>query len=161
MAVRLRRGFKGEANGLARALRAELGLGPADPLDPWLLADHLSIPITPLSDLVSVGIERLGLIEKSQVRVDGTVPTLDFGDHGHVAKLLFAQASAPAAWSAHHLIRLDRVNCFINDRMTKYAAQKSADRIRFQSNLLQHIIHEAKDHPEDRPVCPASRPSPQ
>ena len=114
-------------------------------------------------DRVRVGIERLGLIERSQVRVESTMKTLDFGDHGQIAKLLFAQASAPDAWSAHHLIRLAQVNCFIHDRMTKYAAQKSADRIRFQSNLLQHLIHEAKDrHPvEDRPVCPASRPSPK
>ncbi len=47
----LRRGFKSEANGIAREIREELRLRPADPLDPWILADHLAIPVLPLSDL--------------------------------------------------------------------------------------------------------------
>jgi Zn-dependent peptidase ImmA (M78 family) len=46
-----RRGFKSEAEALAREIRAELGLGPLDPLDPFLLADHLEIPVVPLSDI--------------------------------------------------------------------------------------------------------------
>lgn len=47
----LRRGFKSEANTLARAVRAELGLAAADALDPWVLATHLGIPLLPLSAL--------------------------------------------------------------------------------------------------------------
>lgn len=47
-----RRGFKKEADELARELRAELGLRPQAPLDPMLLADHLMIPVRPLSDLL-------------------------------------------------------------------------------------------------------------
>lgn len=46
----LRRGFKTEANDIATEIRAELGLGPLDPLDPVALADRLAIPIIPLSD---------------------------------------------------------------------------------------------------------------
>ena len=40
-----RRGFKTEANTIAREIREELGLRPVDPLDPWKLANHLAIPI--------------------------------------------------------------------------------------------------------------------
>ena len=44
----LRRGFKKEANDIAREVRKELDLGFKDPLDPWKLADHLAIPVLPL-----------------------------------------------------------------------------------------------------------------
>jgi Zn-dependent peptidase ImmA (M78 family) len=46
----LRRGFKTEAMGVARDIRAELQVGPVDLFDPRILADHLAIPIVPLSD---------------------------------------------------------------------------------------------------------------
>ena len=49
--VKLRWGFKKEASELAAEVRAELGLGPFDRLDPRQLAQHLDIPIVPLSDL--------------------------------------------------------------------------------------------------------------
>jgi Zn-dependent peptidase ImmA (M78 family) len=49
----LRRGFKSEANDIAREVRQELGLALGDPLDPWQLAQHLAIPVTPLSALAS------------------------------------------------------------------------------------------------------------
>jgi Zn-dependent peptidase ImmA (M78 family) len=45
----LRRGFKTEANEIAREIRAELNLKSAEPLNPWRLAEHLAIPIIPLS----------------------------------------------------------------------------------------------------------------
>lgn len=47
----LRRGFKKEAHALAREVRADLGLTPVDPLDPFALAGILEIPVYPLSDL--------------------------------------------------------------------------------------------------------------
>ena len=47
----LRRGFKAEANSLARALRSELGLLFVAPLNPWKLAEHLEIPIYTLSEM--------------------------------------------------------------------------------------------------------------
>src|SRR5579859_3730759 len=43
----MRRGFKKEANEIALEIRAELGLGPRAPLDPWKLAQHLLIPLIP------------------------------------------------------------------------------------------------------------------
>ena len=47
----LRHGFKAEAEGIAREIRGELGLRRVEPLDPWKLANHLDIPVVPLSDL--------------------------------------------------------------------------------------------------------------
>ena len=49
----LRRGFKSEANEIAREVRGELGLKLADPLDPLLLAVHLEIPVIALSELAA------------------------------------------------------------------------------------------------------------
>ncbi len=49
--MKLRWGFKAEANTIARNIRRELGLAPADPLDPWRLAAQLEIPIVNLSSM--------------------------------------------------------------------------------------------------------------
>jgi hypothetical protein len=51
----VRRGFPAEADRLAAAVRAELGLGVYDPLDPGLLAENYGVPICSLSDLVAEG----------------------------------------------------------------------------------------------------------
>ncbi|WP_336229346.1 ImmA/IrrE family metallo-endopeptidase [Scytonema sp. PRP1] len=48
--AKFRRGFKKEASAYSREFRAELGLKPHDPLCPWQLAEHLAIPIVPLSE---------------------------------------------------------------------------------------------------------------
>ena len=45
----MRRGFKTEANAIAREVRAELSLSSTAPLDVWRLAEHLDIPVIPLS----------------------------------------------------------------------------------------------------------------
>jgi Zn-dependent peptidase ImmA (M78 family) len=47
----LRRGFKSEANAIAREMRAEMRLSLATPLDPWALAAHLEIPVITLSSM--------------------------------------------------------------------------------------------------------------
>jgi hypothetical protein len=47
----LRRGFKGECESLAAAIRAEIGLSTSEPLDPRALAAHLDIPVHPVSSL--------------------------------------------------------------------------------------------------------------
>jgi Zn-dependent peptidase ImmA (M78 family) len=49
-----RRGFKTEATDIAREIRAELGLHSTAPLDPRRLAEHLAIPVVPLSQLAAV-----------------------------------------------------------------------------------------------------------
>lgn len=46
-----RRGFKTQANEIAKEVRMDLGLRPVDPLDPWQLASWLEIPIITLSSL--------------------------------------------------------------------------------------------------------------
>jgi Zn-dependent peptidase ImmA (M78 family) len=52
--VAFRRGFKTEANGIAEEIRAELGLGPLDALNPRLLAHALEIPIWTLSEMAAL-----------------------------------------------------------------------------------------------------------
>ena len=49
MKKQFRRGFKSDADAYARELRNELSLRPHDPLCPWRLAQHLEIPVDPLS----------------------------------------------------------------------------------------------------------------
>ena len=49
--TKLRRGFKTEAEALAKEVRAELGLAKLDRLDPYHLANHLEIPVVGLSEL--------------------------------------------------------------------------------------------------------------
>ena len=50
----MRRGFKTEANAIAREVRRELKLASASPLDVWRLAEHLDIPLVPLSSFQDV-----------------------------------------------------------------------------------------------------------
>ena len=47
----MRRGFKSEANAIAREIRSELRLSAAAPLDPFLLSAWLEVPLIKLSDL--------------------------------------------------------------------------------------------------------------
>ena len=51
MTVKLRRGFKAEADAYAVDFRKELQLRPASPLDMFKLAEHLAIPVMALSAL--------------------------------------------------------------------------------------------------------------
>lgn len=54
MAIKLRRGFKKEAEELALELRNELGLSHRAPIDVFELAEWLAIPAVPLSDLAEL-----------------------------------------------------------------------------------------------------------
>jgi Zn-dependent peptidase ImmA (M78 family) len=60
----LRRGFKTEANGLARDLRADLSLAAADPLDPFRLATFLDIPVHAISELEAVEPEAIAQLTR-------------------------------------------------------------------------------------------------
>lgn len=51
----LRHGFKAEAKRIADETRAELGLTPLEPLDPWALADNLAIPVHGLEEVATWG----------------------------------------------------------------------------------------------------------
>jgi hypothetical protein len=103
----LRRGFKKEAHALAREVRADLGLAPVDPLDPFALADSLEISVHPLSDLRSGAAEAVRhLMERdpsafSAVTVfEGTRKTIWHND-GHA---LVRQRSNLAHEIAHALL---------------------------------------------------------
>ena len=48
----MERGFKTYANNLVLQVRGELRLSPAQPLDPWVLAEYLGIPTEPLSSFI-------------------------------------------------------------------------------------------------------------
>lgn len=56
------RGFKADATRLAHEVRDELGLTPFDPLDPWVLGEHLTIPIDALSSLRDVAARACDLL---------------------------------------------------------------------------------------------------
>ncbi len=47
----LRRRFKGEADEIALSIRKELGLVASAPLSPWVVAEHLDIPVVGMSSL--------------------------------------------------------------------------------------------------------------
>lgn len=49
--VSLRKGFKTKANELSRTIRSELGIRANLPMSPWLVAEHLDIPVLALSSL--------------------------------------------------------------------------------------------------------------
>ena len=51
---------------MAREIRGELELGPLAPLDPRVLADHLGIPIIPLSDMLTDAPAVAHLLTKEQ-----------------------------------------------------------------------------------------------
>ena len=49
----MRRGFKTEAKAIAREVRDEMSLAPTSCLDPWRLAEHLCIPVIPMSSFIA------------------------------------------------------------------------------------------------------------
>jgi Zn-dependent peptidase ImmA (M78 family) len=51
----VKRGFKSECESIAAVVRAEMGLAAHAPLDSRDLADHLDIPLHPLSSLSGIG----------------------------------------------------------------------------------------------------------
>jgi Zn-dependent peptidase ImmA (M78 family) len=61
----VRRGFKKEAREIAAEVRDELGLTPLEALDPWLLAEHLDIPVWALSSYSEIPrpVEHLSVTE--------------------------------------------------------------------------------------------------
>jgi len=55
-----RRGFKTQANSIAVGIRADLGLGPTSPLDPWAVCDHLEVVVLKLSELTGADRRQVG-----------------------------------------------------------------------------------------------------
>ena len=73
----LRRGFKSEANDLAREVRTELGLLPADPLDPFGLAVCLDILVFPITLLTSSAPEAVAYLTVQNPSVFSAVTVFD------------------------------------------------------------------------------------
>ncbi len=98
----LRRGFKSEADQIAREIRSELGLAPAACLDPWHLARHLEIPIVGLSEVADTA--------PNAARQFGIVDTAAFSAvtvfRGHVREIVHNDFHLPgrqASNVAHEL----------------------------------------------------------
>ena len=53
-------GFKTKANRIAVQLRADLGLAPIAPLDPWSVCDHFDVEVIKLSELLDDGGTQIG-----------------------------------------------------------------------------------------------------
>ena len=67
-----RRGFKKHANDIAAEIRTELGLGRLDRLDPLRLAEHLAIPVIPLSQLRGEATEAVAyFLERDEASFSG------------------------------------------------------------------------------------------
>lgn len=75
--AKFRRGFKKEASAYASEFRAELGLKPHAPLCPWQLAEHLAIPIVPLSEFQNKIPEAVGYFTKKDTKSFSGVTVFD------------------------------------------------------------------------------------
>ncbi len=95
MAVTLRRGFKAEADAYAREFRIELKLAAHHPLNMFSLAEHLAIPVLPLShfagDLKAKQYELLTQSVKSPM----SAVTISLGSRGRRRCIVFNDAHAP------------------------------------------------------------------
>lgn len=101
--MNLRRGFKAEANALSREFRQELGVEPYDPLCPYRLADHLGVPVVPLSEFANDNPEAVAYFRTSQGQKDLSALTLCLGTRRLV---IYNDRSSPkrqAADVAHEL----------------------------------------------------------
>lgn len=72
-----RRGFKSEANSIAREIRDELGLMMLDALSPWALAEHLAVPIIPLSSFRADALGAVRYLQHVEAEVFSAVTVFD------------------------------------------------------------------------------------
>ncbi|MGR6331434.1 ImmA/IrrE family metallo-endopeptidase [Sphingomonas sp. XXL09] len=77
--MNLRRGFKAEANALSREFRQELGIELHDPLCPYKLAEHLGVPVVPLSDFANDNPEAVAYFATLRGQKDLSALTLCLG----------------------------------------------------------------------------------
>lgn len=75
----LRRGFKTEANWLARNVREDMGIAPHLPLCPWKLAGHLGFPVVALSDYAESEPDAVGYLQSGAGQKDFSAITLHQG----------------------------------------------------------------------------------
>ncbi len=87
----MRRGFKTEANAIAREVRGELSLSRAAPLDVWRLANHLDIQVVPLSSLHAEAPRAVQLFMNGGEGIFSGVTVF----WGHQRTIVFNDAHAP------------------------------------------------------------------
>lgn len=75
--VKFRRGFKKEASAYAKEFREELGIKSSEPLCPWQLAEHLAIPIVPLSEFQNEFPKEVGYLTKKDTKSFSAVTVFD------------------------------------------------------------------------------------
>jgi len=106
MKKQLRRGFKTEADAYAREFRRKLSLRCHDPLCPWRLAQHLEIPVDPLSAYTEIQEAVAHFMEQDRESfsavtiIDGYRRCIIHNDSHH----LFRQASNIAHELGHSIL---------------------------------------------------------
>ncbi|MFJ4832337.1 ImmA/IrrE family metallo-endopeptidase [Streptomyces sp. NPDC088747] len=132
-----RRGFKTEANSLALEVRSELGLGALDRLDPFVLADHLAIPVIPLSSMAGASLGANHLLNEepdafSAVTVfAGSKRTIVHND-GHSN----GRISSNITHEASHGLLHHRPTPALDDRGCRLWDQDIEDEAQFLSGVL-------------------------
>jgi Zn-dependent peptidase ImmA (M78 family) len=99
----LRRGFKSEANWLARNVRDELGIAPHLPLCPWRLADLLGFPVIALSEFAESNPDAVIYLRSSKGQRDFSAVTLFDGNSRLIIHNDGHQLKRQAANIAHEL----------------------------------------------------------
>ena len=123
-------GFKSDANRIARELREELGLQSASPLDPWALAEHLGIPVVPLSEFRAAApkaVERLMRGARSvfsAVTVFDGLKRLIVVNDSHSRE---RQASSLAHELAHSLLMHEQTAAFDEPGVRRWDATQEAE----------------------------------
>lgn len=137
----LKRGFAAEANRKAIALRAEIGLGEEDVLDPVLLAEHLGVLVIPLSELggseeIAKAVNRLMVHDTPAfsgccIEADGRFAIVINDAHSSVR-----QAATVAHELGHVILGHTAEAHFDEFGMREYDAKKEAEADRLGDSLL-------------------------
>ncbi|MFC5357086.1 ImmA/IrrE family metallo-endopeptidase [Azospirillum himalayense] len=163
----LRRGFKKEANDYAREFRKELGLAAHDPLCPWQLAEHLAIPVVPMSEFAAVmAAEHLAYFSGSGQSVfsaatvfHGTRRLIVHNDNHHPNR----QAANLAHELAHGILGhppsppLDDHGCRNFDRTIEDEANWLGPALLISEEAAMHIVETGMTHARATQVYKVSR----
>lgn len=128
--MNLRRGFKSEANTIAREFRLELGLGVSAPLNPWRLAAHLEIPIAKLSSMRREAAQAVQQLTREDREAFSAVTVF----HGYKRMIVVndaharsRQASSIAHELAHSLLWHDPAPAFGGDGLRQWNAEQEEE----------------------------------
>lgn len=87
----LRRGFKNDSDDYSRDVRSEMGLKAYEPLCPWQLAEHLAIPVVPLSEFRDVCLDETLYLTQVEPRCFSAVTVF----RGHRRLIVHNDAHTP------------------------------------------------------------------